>query len=311
MMNTAFDAPPSAGQPAVAQPAAARTSRLGAAIGAARLTLQWRLLLLWTGVLLLPACAAALPVWQLLSANLDHSLYASALATRLDAIAVADLGGVISRNGPATATGSLIALVLTLLLSPLLSGMTIAAARAPQRLGIAALAAGGMQEYPRLLRMMVWALLPLGIAGALGGVALGAAHTYGEHAILESDAGHVKLAATVGAALLFLLADATLDAGRAVLAIDRRRKSAVRAWWDGCRLFRRSPLAFLGSWFGISVLGLALAALLAIARINVPALGVGGFIAAFVLAQLAVAAVAWMRNARLVALMEVARAAKL
>jgi hypothetical protein len=311
MMNTAFDANSPAGQQTVAQPAAARISRLAAATGAVRLTLQWRLLLLWTGLLLLPALSATLPVWQLLSANLDHSVYASALATRLDAIAFADLGGVISRNGPATATGSLIALVLTLLLSPLLTGMTIAAARAPQRLGIAGLAAGGMQEYPRLLRMMVWALLPLGIAGALGGIALGAAHKYAAHAILESDAGDVRLAATIGAALLFLLADATLDAGRAVLAIDRRRKSAVRAWWDGCKLFRRSPLAFLGSWFVISALGLVLAAALGVARINVPALGFGGFIAAFVLAQLAVAAVAWMRNARLVALMEVARGAKL
>jgi hypothetical protein len=185
--------------------------------------------------------------------------------------------------------------------------MTIAAARAPQPLGFSGLVAGGVLEYARLLRMMVWALVPLGLAAAVAAVAMHAADTFGERAILESDASHASLAAIVFAAVVLLLANASLDAGRATLAIDRRRKSAVRAWWDGCKLLARRPLATFGAWAGISALGLALAALLGVARINVPALGTGSFLAAFALTQLAVAAVAWMRSARLVALMELAR----
>jgi hypothetical protein len=302
MMTTALDDTRAADRPA--KPAA---GRLALPLRAARCALQWRLLVLWTGVLLLPALVAALPVWQLLSANLDHTVGAAALASRLDLVALADISGAIARSGAATGNGTLLALILSLLLSPLLSGMTIAAARAPQQLGFSGLVAGGVLEYARLLRMMVWAVLPLGLAAALSGVAMSAASKAGERAILAADASHASLAAIVFAAVVLLLANASLDAGRAVLAIDRRRKSAVRAWWDGCKLLRRRPLAMLGAWLGISALGLALAALLGVARINVPALGVGGFLAAFALTQLAVAAVAWMRSARLVALMELAR----
>jgi hypothetical protein len=303
MMNTALDDTRAAQRPANPRP-----GRLALPLRAARCALQWRLLVLWTGVLLLPALVAALPVWQLLSANLDHTVGAAAFASRLDLVALADLSGALARSGAATGNGTLLALVLTLLLSPLLSGMTIAAARAPQQLGFSGLVAGGVLEYTRLLRMMVWAVVPLGLAAALSGVATGVAGKAGERAILESEASFASLAAIVFAGVVLLLANASLDAGRATLAIDRRRKSAVRAWWDGCKLLARRPLATLGAWFGISALGLALAALLGVARINVPALGAGGFLAGFALTQLAVAAVAWMRSARLVALMELARA---
>jgi hypothetical protein len=303
MMNTALNE-----TTALATPAKAATGRLALPLHAARCALQWRLLVLWTGVLLLPALVAALPVWQLLSANLDHTVHAAALAARLDMVALADISGVMSRSGSGVGNGGLLALVLTLLLSPLLSGMTIAAARAPQRLGFGGLVAGGVLEYARLLRMMVWALVPFGLAGFLVGIAMNGADKFGERAILESEAAHASLAAIIFAAVVLLLVNASLDAGRATLAIDRRRKSAVRAWWDGCKLLVRRPLATLGAWFGISLVGLALAAMLGVARINVPALGLGGFAAAFVLTQLAVVAVAWMRSARLVALMELARA---
>jgi hypothetical protein len=194
--------------------------------------------------------------------------------------------------------------------SPLLSGITISAARAPQPLGLTALVAGGVQEYTRLLRMLVWAVVPLGVAGALAAIAITAADKYGQQAILAADASRVNTIALLVAGLLVLLADTTLDAGRAALAIDRRRRSAVVAWKDGCKLVLRRPLATFGTYLGISATGLGFAALLAVARVNVPALGFGGFIAAFALTQLAVMAIAWMRSARLIALMEQSRAAR-
>jgi hypothetical protein len=302
MMNTALDDTPAADRAAPASP-----GRLALPLRAARCALQWRLLVLWTGALLLPTLVAALPVWQLLSANLDHTVQAAALASRLDLVALADISGAMSRSGAALGNGGLLALVLTLLLSPLLSGMTIAAARAPQQLGFSGLVAGGVLEYARLLRMMVWSVVPLGLAAVFAGIGMTVAHKVGERAVLESDASHANLAALVFTAVVLVLADASLDAGRAMLAIDRRRKSAVKAWWHGWKLLTRRPLAMLGAWLGFSALGLALAALLGVARIKVPALGVGGFLAAFALTQLAVVAVAWMRSARLVALMELAR----
>lgn len=278
------------------------------ALRAAGAALQWRLLLWWALLLLLPALVAALPVWRMLSASLDYSVHAPQLAARLDMLAIADIAGnVQERWGRALGASGMVALALTLLLSPLLSGMTIVAARAPGRLGMTALLSGAAQEYPRMLRTLIWAVIPLGIAAALAGAAFNAAGNSAGNAILESDAGHASRIALLVAALVFVIVHATVDAGRALLGAERRRKSAVVAWWGGVKLLVRRPLALLGSYLVITVLGLGVAALLALARVQVPALGAGGTIGAIVLAQLIVIVLGWMRSARLFALMALAR----
>jgi hypothetical protein len=287
--------------------AAPRRAAPSFAIHAARSAVQWRLLALWTAVLLVPTALAAFPFWRLLAANLNHSVHAAELAQRLDLVALSDLGAEFGRSGAAVTYGSVLALIVTLLLSPLLCGMTASAARAKQTPGFADLLAGGIQEYPRMLRMLAWALVPMGAAAGLALIAFSAAHKYGETAVLASQAENASRAAMCIAVLLLAFAGATLDAGRAVLAADRRRKSAVSAWWQGLKLVKRKPLATFGVYLAISAVGLLLGAALAVARLNVPPLGFGGFVAAFALTQLAVAAVAWMRCARLFAMVELAR----
>lgn len=282
---------------------AGRPGRAGM-LQAIRPALQWRLMLLWLLALLLPTLVAALPLWTMLGAAFDRTVGAPALARRLDLVAIADVVGLHSQHASALSAGGLVALAMTLLLSPLLTGAAITAARAPAPLGFAALAAGGVREYGRLLRMLVWALVPLGVAGVLGGMVATLAEQPG--AVLESSVERAALAAALVAGLLVLLAHATLDAGRAVLALDRRRSSAVLAWADGVGLLARRPLAGFGLYFGISALGLGLAGALAVARLNVPALGAGSFLGGLLLTQLAVLALAWMRCARLFALMALA-----
>ncbi len=277
---------------------------------AGRAALQWRLLVLWAALLAVPTIAAALPVWQLLGANLDHSVHVASLAQELDLVALADLAGSQQRSGPAVPDGLLTALLLTLLLSPLLTGMAAAAARAPQPLRFGGLLAGGVQDYLRMARMLVWAVVPLGIAAALGSAAMAAAGKYAERALLESHAELAGIGALLICGLLVLIAHASLDAGRAVLAADRRRRSAVRAWWDGCRLLLQRPGAALGGYLAISVVGLAVAAALGLARVHVPHAGVPGSIGALALTQLVVLALAWMRSARLFAMIALAMPAR-
>ena len=278
---------------------------------AARNALQWRLLLLWAVLLLLPTLAATLPVWQMLGASLDYSPHAAALAHALDLSAVADLQQVYKRYDTAVSNGALVALVLTLLLSPLLSGITIAAARAPApapaRLGFGGLLAGGMREYGRLLRMLAWSAVPLSLAFALGSIVAAPLRRLGENAILESTAANAGLAATLVIGLFLLLAHATVDAGRAVLAADRRKTSAIRAWGQGVMLVVRQPVATLGAYVTITLLGLVLAALVALVRIRVAPIEGLSFWAALSLTQVAVMAVAWMRSARLFALIALVR----
>lgn len=276
---------------------------------AARSALQWRLLLLWAVLLLLPTLAATLPVWQMLGASLDYSPHAAALARALDLSVLADLQQVYKRYDTAVSNGALVALVLTLLLSPLLSGITIAAARAPAptRLGFGGLLAGGMREYGRLLRMLAWSAVPLSLAFALGSIVAAPLRRLGENAILESTAANAGLAATLVIGLFLLLAHATVDAGRAVLAADRRKTSAIRAWGQGVTLVVRQPVATLGAYVTITLVGLVLAALVALVRIRVAPIEGLSFWAALGLTQVAVMAVAWMRSARLFALIALVR----
>lgn len=274
---------------------------------AGRSALQWRLLLLWTGCLLIPAIVAVLPMWQMLGANLDHSVHAARLAQELDMLAITDLLGAHGKNAAAFANAGLFALALTLLLSPLLSGMVVTAARAAGPPGLRDLAAGGLREYPRMFRMLLWAAVPLGIAAALGGAAMNAAEKHAQTAILESSADNARLAAMALFALLFMLAHATIDAGRAALAIERRRTSAVKAWWDGLKMLLKRPVATFGTYACISLAGFAIAALLTLARLNVPYIGTVGFIGGIVLTLAIVAVTGWMRSARLFAMVDLAQ----
>ncbi len=274
---------------------------------AARAALQWRLLLLWVLWMLIPTAIVALTLFQTLSAQLDYSVHAAEIARQLDMTVFADLMAAHGKNLAAFNGAAIVALIATLLISPLLSGMAASAARAPATLGFGALTAGGLAEYPRMLRMLLWSVIPLAVAAALGGIAMDAAAEYGAAAIVESSADLASYGAMAVMALLVALAHATLDAGRAELAIERRRTSAVKAWWAGCKLLLKRPLATLGVYFAISAAGLALAAALALGRLNVSGASLAGFIGALLLVQLTVAVLGWMRSARLFALVELAR----
>lgn len=272
---------------------------------AARAALQWRLLLLWTGALLPPTVVVAMPVWFMLGASLDHSVHAAALAQQLDLTTFADLMAEHGKNTLAFKTAALTALVLTLLLSPLLSGMVATAARAAQPARFRELFAGAVAEYPRMFRMLLWAVVPLGATLAAGGALHEWTGSDADKALLPADGEPARAAAAIAAALLLALALATLDAGRAALAVDRRRTSAVAAWWLGVKLMLRRPGATLGIYLALSAAGLGLAALLGLGRIHLPQAGTIGFAAALALTQLIALVLAWMRSARLFALIQV------
>ena len=74
-------------------------------------------------------------------------------------------------------------------------------------------------------------------------------------------------------------------------------------WWAGVKLVARWPLATLGAWRIIGVVGIALAAALGLLRAHVPALGIGTIVLGFLLTQAAALILAWSRAARLYALM--------
>ena len=96
--------------------------------------------------------------------------------------------------------------LLLLLASPLLTGATIAAARSRSALGFGDLLRGGISEYGPLLRMLLWSVIPLGIAIAIMAMGFGVNEKLHEHAILASDVDTGRnIAIGIGALLLICL----------------------------------------------------------------------------------------------------------
>ena len=272
--------------------------------GAARLALQWRLLLVWLLALLLPLLVALLPLWVTLAAVLDRAPLAQQLLDRFDVAVLADTLMSLGPRGYSPASG-LGALVCLLLLMPWLSGTVIAAGRAAHRgeptLKFSALLKGGLLEYGAMARLLVWAVLPLGLAAGLGGAIVHGAGEYAQKMLLEADANRLNYAALGVAALLFLLAHATVDAARAQLVLEPRRRSVIKAWWRGTRGLLRQPARIVLVLL-LTLAGLAAVAVLGWLRTQVAPVGVFSFVLALLLGQALVLALVWQRCARVLCL---------
>lgn len=270
--------------------------------------LQWRLLLLWVLGLLLPALVAALPLWRALADRMDSAPLAQGLAERFHVSSMLEALLPMLRDGfgPPLA-GGLPALLIALLLSPWLTGMVVTSIRAGQPLNFAHLLQGGLREYGRMLRMLAWAVVPMGVVIGLGMVPMNWAEKQAGQAVLEATADNARTLATIVFAVLFVFGHATLEAGRAVIAADPSRRSVVKAWWGGLRLVLRRPLATAIVYLGTFVAGYGIALALGALRTQLNAATPVGFFAGLLVVQLAVAAVAWSRASRLYGLAELAR----
>lgn len=264
--------------------------------------MQWRLWLLWIAASLACALIAALPAWNWLAESLNHSVQAKAIANGEAPTLLLDM--VLSRNAPHGVIGesTMIGAVLMLLLSPLLAGATIAAIRSRSRPGFGDLLRGAIGEYGPLLRMLLWSAIPLGLALVVMSAMLGANEGAHEHAIEGAGLATGRKIALLVGAVLFVLAHASLEAGRGWLATDGRLRSALKAWWRGLKLLCRRPVAVLLAWLATTLLGLALALLFVYLRQFAGGASAGGFLLAMLLGCGIAAGLAFGRIARLYAM---------
>jgi hypothetical protein len=278
---------------------ASNRSGVSALLFALGSALQWRMLLWWLLALALPTLVAVLPVWGSLQAQFGHATHAPRIAAGSDLPLLLDGLVAMRERFGGIASGVQASMLVTLLLSPWLVGMVVASLRAGRRLRMGELLHGGFAEYGRMLRMLLWTIVPLGIALALGGGLVAALHTQSESAILASEVARAETIGVSVLAVLALLAHMTLEAGRGWLGADAGLHSVLRAWWRGTRLVLRRPLASLIVYLGTAIVGYGVALLFAWLRLRSDGAGVGAVLAGVLLMQLAVAMIAYARIARL------------
>jgi len=275
---------------------------------ALRAGLRWRLILLWILVTSVSTACLALPIGQLLANAMDHSVHASEWAQRLDVLMIFDMGYAQQNVMPAIAgAGESAALVLFILL-PFLNGAFIASSRAVSPIKLGELIRESLRQYWPMFRMMFMALIPLAIAGVVEWATMKGVKHYGVHAILASDVNHLKWAAVVASLIVFAWASASVDAGRAFLALNPNKRSAIKAWWRGLKLVVVHPLRSLVLYVAVTAIAAILLALVAAFRLHMSATSFWGFLFALLITQLLVAVTAWMHYARQFGMLELARA---
>lgn len=261
--------------------------------------LQWRLWLLFAATSLLCALIAALPAWNWLAEVLNHSVHADAIAEgKAPSLLLDALLSTTAPRGPVGESAS-IAAILMLLLSPLLAGATVAAARTRGTPGFGDLLRGAVSEYGPMLRMLVWSIVPLGVALLVMSMIIGGNEKAHEHAILASELDAGRNIAYVVGGLLFVLAHASLEAGRGWIAADGRLRSALKAWGRGVKLLFKRPVAVLLAWLVPTAASLLLAALLLLLRPHLGHGGVGALLLGLLLSCAVAAALGYGRIARL------------
>lgn len=261
---------------------------------------QWRVLLLWLLALVALACFGIGPLAGALSTALDHHPDAAKLAHGGNASQIGELVSMVSKSsGGAIAASIKSAIVMALLLSPWLTGLashSIHAGRAP---GLVSLFTGAFREYPRQLGLSLWSLLPLLIGFAVFGGLTHWASQHADAATLETSARSAKRLALIVGGIAVLLAHASIEAARGFFAVRPDTANPVKAWWRGVKLLVRRPLQTLGLYVLASLPGLLVAFLLLLVRVRIEAVGWGMWLAAFLVVQLGIAALAWSRVARL------------
>jgi cytochrome bd-type quinol oxidase subunit 2 len=192
-------------------------------------------------------------------------------------------------------------LVLTGLLLPFLAGMVITAIRSGRKPGFAELLQGGLVEYGRQFRLLIIGGVVVLLAFAAGSALLAGVEKSAAKAIVESDLDTMSLLANLGFYALLAISMSVLDAARAQFAADSTLRSAFKAYGRGVKQLVRRPIATIGLFVLITIVGLLLVALFGVLRLSAPGLLLG-----FIATQLVVLATIWMRTARLYALTEVA-----
>jgi hypothetical protein len=284
-----------------------RSNGFAAVFSGMRAAVQWRLLLLWLLIMLIPVALVALPLWRMLSGLLDASVHSVQWANGFNDIMFGDVIASFWDHPQWLVTDLLLAQATTLLLSPFLAGMVVGSGRAGCALGFGALLQSGLVEYGRMFRVLLWSLIPYALVLGVHVMGFHLVDKHAEQAVLESQVDRYADMSHWALIVVFVLMQSIVESARAAFIADTSLRSATRALWRGIKQLFRRPVKTLSFYLVVTLVGLVLASVFGLLRIHVTAVGVTGMLLALLLGQLIVLAFGWMRTARLFALADVAR----
>lgn len=270
--------------------------------------LQWRALLVSPVVLLVAAAATLLPLARFFGELFHHSPRWNEITASLDSAALAAVFKALrtpAADGLATAVQT--SLVIALLFAPFLAGVALVVAETDVRPRLRPLLSGAAAYYPRLLRMQLAAVIPLGVAGAISAVVFLWASRVSDRVTSEAATHTSSRIAWLVSLLAVFVAQLVVDAGRARLAAEPARRSALFALGAGVKLVVKRPLQTLSLGLSSSLVALAVAAVLLVLRQQITQSSIAAVLLAFLVAQLAVVSIAWGHVTRLCGLVELAR----
>jgi hypothetical protein len=265
---------------------------------------RWKLLLLTGFLAALPAVVPAVGVGALFGAPLsshpsgDKSIYTLDTDTFIEVLRASELSGL----GPTVQIAMLVALLFAFFASPLTSALTLSQVTHAKSRSFGELVQGAAGFFWRMCRIAAVAVIPLAVTG---GIAAALNHWQSKYALTATTetASNTWLNVTIAASVLLVGgAFLNLEAARAVLAANPRRRSAFVSLFSGLKLLIRWPIrgALLAALS--FVFGLLLALLLTRVRSSVQSLW-----ATVLLSSLAAATIAWGRSVRMALLVAVAK----
>ena len=270
-----------------------------------RRALDVRLLLFWLGASMVPTLLVALPFAGILSEALDFSAYADVLAQRLDLDGLSALGKAYQRSEVAIQTNVTLAWLCTLLLAPVLTAIAAAIFTASEKLATRTLIANALMDYGRWfwLQLSAFVLYLLGFGIAVV-VAVSAEIRVEEYVDAHAFANMQTLSRLL-ALLIALMTHFSVEIARAEYVLDARLHFPPRAF---LRAFARGQiLRRLGGYLLVCGIGISVLLLLLMLRQYMSGASLVAILCTLILAQCSVAALAWMRSARIFVLSAIAQ----
>jgi len=262
-----------------------------------RRALDPRLLLFWLVASMVPTLLVALPLASVLSKVLDFSAYADALAQSLDLDSLSAIGRAYQQSELAIQTNVTLAWMCALLIAPILTSMAAAIFATSEKIPSRTLIANTLMDYGRWFWLHLTAFIVYLLGFGIAAIVAVSAEMRVEQYVDANSYANTQTFSRMLALLIALMTHFFVEIARAEYVLDSNLRVPPVAFLRA--LARGKFLRRITGYLLVCGIGISLLLLFLLLRQQMGGAGLIAMLSTFVLAQCSVAALAWMRTARL------------